>query len=342
MNGRTSSRDPGYTPGALSAFPKDLDVGNIITSANDAETTLVASLNWSSSQIIVADGSKFPARNGVLRINDEMVFYAIREGNIFDQLVRGYAHTYPANHRSGASVTAPCIADMHNALRDAVIVLQQKVGLKNDPPSIEDGATHRSRIAFLRKKWFTPKASFMTVNRTGYAPLGVQFVDMSIGEPVRWLWEFGDGETSTEKNPFHIYNRPGQYDVGLTIFTSADISEQNGVSAKLKRSYVSVLNDADINDVLFYVRNLSNPLNSLALQGLRPLKMLFVDQTRGLISTRIWSFGDGTVVTVNDPRQYSIEHVFDRTGFFIPSLTVSDGERTIRRNLAAQIEVTVG
>lgn len=340
MTSKPSASDKGYVVGGLSAFPVALD-DQSFGSANDAETQLAAAVNWSSTQISVVDGSKFPHVNGVLRINNEMIFYARRRDNIFDQLFRGFGQSYPASHRAGTTVTAPCIADMNNTLRDGLVKLQAKVGLPDDKPSIESGATLRSRVAFLRRKWFTPKANFLTMNRVGYAPLGVQFRDVSIGEPVRWLWEFGDGTTSTQQHPFHEYKEPGTYDVGLTIFTSSDVSDQNGVAAKLKHGYVNVIDNENINDVLFYTRNLSDQVNNLALQGVRPLRMLFVDQTRGNITTRIWSFGDGTIVTVEDPNQFQIEHVYDRTGFFIPSLTVSDGKKTIRRNLDAQIEVIV-
>ncbi|MBV7330998.1 PKD domain-containing protein, partial [Chloroflexi bacterium TSY] len=34
---------------------------------------------------------------------------------------------------------------------------------------------------------------------------------------VDWQWNFGDGATSTEQHPFHIYPAPGSYPVGLTI-----------------------------------------------------------------------------------------------------------------------------
>ena len=32
-----------------------------------------------------------------------------------------------------------------------------------------------------------------------------------------WLWDFGDGDTSTEKNPTHIYKNHGEYDITLTV-----------------------------------------------------------------------------------------------------------------------------
>lgn len=35
-----------------------------------------------------------------------------------------------------------------------------------------------------------------------------------------WLWEFGDGQTSTEQNPVHTYDGPGCYEVCLTVTSS--------------------------------------------------------------------------------------------------------------------------
>ena len=42
------------------------------------------------------------------------------------------------------------------------------------------------------------------------------------GETITsWSWDFGDGTTSTEANPFHLYETPGSYDVSLTVTTVA-------------------------------------------------------------------------------------------------------------------------
>ena len=45
----------------------------------------------------------------------------------------------------------------------------------------------------------------------------VAFHDDSAGEPERWKWEFGDGETSTEQHPVHRYQEPGNYTIILTV-----------------------------------------------------------------------------------------------------------------------------
>jgi PKD repeat protein len=47
--------------------------------------------------------------------------------------------------------------------------------------------------------------------------LSVTFEDRSTREPTSWLWDFGDGTTSTSQNPTHIYEDRGRYDVVLTV-----------------------------------------------------------------------------------------------------------------------------
>jgi PKD repeat protein len=43
------------------------------------------------------------------------------------------------------------------------------------------------------------------------------FLDGSSGGPTSWLWDFGDGNTSTEQNPIHNYTTYGVYEVSLTV-----------------------------------------------------------------------------------------------------------------------------
>jgi PKD repeat protein len=50
----------------------------------------------------------------------------------------------------------------------------------------------------------------------GPAPLSVAFTDLSSPTPTSWLWDFGDGTTSTLQNPTHNYTVAGVYSVTLT------------------------------------------------------------------------------------------------------------------------------
>lgn len=61
-------------------------------------------------------------------------------------------------------------------------------------------------------------SSFPTANYSHTSNLlTVNFTDASTGIPSSYLWDFGDGSTSTEKDPIHIYANDGTYTVCLTI-----------------------------------------------------------------------------------------------------------------------------
>ncbi len=45
----------------------------------------------------------------------------------------------------------------------------------------------------------------------------VSFTDLSTELPQSWLWDFGDGNTSLEQNPTHLYTQVGTYFVTLTV-----------------------------------------------------------------------------------------------------------------------------
>lgn len=64
----------------------------------------------------------------------------------------------------------------------------------------------------------SPTAGFSYDPKNGPAPLAVYFVDESTGGGITsWLWDFGDGETSTLQNPSHTYSIAGFYVVTLTV-----------------------------------------------------------------------------------------------------------------------------
>ena len=58
---------------------------------------------------------------------------------------------------------------------------------------------------------------FFNTNQTwGPAPMVVQFTDQSVGDPISFYWQFGDGDVSEIQNPVHLYNSPGIYTITLT------------------------------------------------------------------------------------------------------------------------------
>jgi PKD repeat protein len=62
----------------------------------------------------------------------------------------------------------------------------------------------------------------------------VQFTDTSSGSATSWTWDFGDGSTSTERNPAHRFTRPGTYTVSLTA------GNMGGSSTSTRPDYITV------------------------------------------------------------------------------------------------------
>ena len=63
-----------------------------------------------------------------------------------------------------------------------------------------------------------PQGKFSAAPRSGDAPLQVNFTNESTGVVTSWLWNFGDGTTSTDENPAHTYNSPRTYTAKLTVY----------------------------------------------------------------------------------------------------------------------------
>lgn len=61
----------------------------------------------------------------------------------------------------------------------------------------------------------------------------ISFSDQSINGATSWLWDFGDGNTSTQQNPTHTYQNEGTYTVTLTAtnnFGSDAVSQNNYIT----------------------------------------------------------------------------------------------------------------
>ncbi|MFA6897444.1 MAG: PKD domain-containing protein, partial [Patescibacteria group bacterium] len=93
-----------------------------------------------------------------------------------------------------------------------------------------NGSTASTKIQVFEPKSPTkadPKAIFVLSPEEGYAPLTVEFTDMS-KNAKKWNWDFGDGNTSTERSPVHIYTKTGRFTVSLIV------SNENGENSVLE------------------------------------------------------------------------------------------------------------
>jgi len=65
-------------------------------------------------------------------------------------------------------------------------------------------------------------------------PVLVQFTNQSVGDIIAYHWDFGDGNTSAEENPEHVYYQKGQYTVNLTIeddYTTKNLVREDYINA---------------------------------------------------------------------------------------------------------------
>jgi PKD repeat protein len=79
-----------------------------------------------------------------------------------------------------------------------------------------------------------PIADFVADDTEACLSLTVNFTDLSTNNPTEWLWDFGDGATSTEQNPTHAYSTIGVYTVSLTA------TNEIGSDQEVKADYISV------------------------------------------------------------------------------------------------------
>lgn len=85
-----------------------------------------------------------------------------------------------------------------------------------------------------------PAADFTAVPLAGTVPLQVQFTDASTGSITQWSWDFGDGASSLELNPAHVFDSAGSYTVSLTVTGS------EGSDTEVKSALISVSDSGDI------------------------------------------------------------------------------------------------
>jgi len=160
----------------------------------------------------------------------------------------------------------------------------------------------------------TPKASF-TADPV-CAGNTMRFINTSDGNAAAltaYYWDFGDGATSTEANPEHVFKSPGAYQVQLTV------EDNNGCQGSV------------IQEVRIYT--LPKPGFTVAT-NCEGAVVQFSDASSGSPSSYKWDFGDGATSTAPNP-----EHIFASAGVYTVKLTTTNSEGC--SNTSTQ-EVTVG
>ncbi|MBN4076225.1 PKD domain-containing protein [Gemmatimonas aurantiaca] len=127
---------------------------------------------------------------------------------------------------------------------------------------------------------------------TGFADSGcveftVRFLDKSDGPRDVWLWNFGDGDTSSDTNPTHIYDSAGTYTVKLEITDT----ETGGFDFEVKNRFIIVGTSAS---------GFTFDTGQLCTKD----TVTFIPTLGGATSWS-WDFGDGSVASTDTFPRYS-------------------------------------
>ncbi|MCS3924882.1 PKD domain-containing protein [Methanosalsum natronophilum] len=163
----------------------------------------------------------------------------------------------------------------------------------------------------VNPRYNEPTARFTASPSEGEVPLEVTFSDES-EYAFEHYWEFGDGETSDEREPTHIYNEPGTYDVILTV--ANDVGEDKTARPIIVRALPE-------NPKAKFTANPS--------EGEVPLEVTFSDESENAFEY-YWEFGDGATSDEREPT-----HIYNEPGTYDVTLTVTNdvGEDTFIQSI---------
>jgi PKD repeat protein len=147
---------------------------------------------------------------------------------------------------------------------------------------------------FIRQR-DTLVAAFAADTTVAVPGQNIAFTDLSKGNPLQWLWQFGDGQTSSLQNPVKSYDTPGLFSVSLKV------QRNDSTNIETKSDYIQIIPHllADF---------LADTLTA------RPGELIhFTDLTTGNPTHWLWDFGNGVnsfyqnaQVIYSNPGTYSV------------------------------------
>lgn len=134
----------------------------------------------------------------------------------------------------------------------------------------------------------------------------VSSASVNMTTTVSWLWQFGDGNTSTDSDPFHVYAMPGFYNVSLTINDTSGCDNTKTRIVPVTQAPVAAF-----------------ATSSLSCSGMPVAFNDMSTTSNGSISSWHWNFDDGTDTTIYAPANPDIEHVFAVAGTYNVTLSIT-------------------
>ncbi|PZF74011.1 PKD domain-containing protein [Taibaiella soli] len=147
-----------------------------------------------------------------------------------------------------------------------------------------------------------PVANYSATNPISCPGKAVFFLNNSQGSPLHYQWDFGDGTSSTQTNPNHIYNQLGTFTVKLVAIDSVGGCRDSIV----KLNYITIV---------------AKPTAAFTMSDTfricPPLVVNFTNNTVGG-SSYFWDFGDNGNSILQTP-----SHVYN-SGIFVPKLIATN------------------
>jgi len=221
-----------------SDYPESFDTDENLFIVHDSlRVKLLEDYNPGDTSIsIQGNNSLFPP-SGYITLTEQCsetslraltLWYASKTTSTFDGLEVLPEFTDTAKPKLQTNVTMNVTAEHHNAIKDALIAIEDFIGIKGTTYTKPLGATMEGRLNFLRNLVLRPRAWFAVNQRVGIVPFKVLFTDLSFRDPTSYVWGFGDGTSSnvsvissdtvstTSATIEHTYYEPGIFDVSLT------------------------------------------------------------------------------------------------------------------------------
>jgi PGF-pre-PGF domain-containing protein len=296
--GTSAVQSPTYTYSVAGTYTPSLTVSNAYGS-----NTLVSStpITVSSTTPIVADFSS------------NIVLGKVPLSVQFTDTSTGGPTTWSWDFGDGTNSTLQSPTHTYQAIGTYTVTLRAGVGTSLSTATKTNYITVGNGL----------QAAFSASPGQGVAPLTVQFTDASIGTPTAWLWDFGDGTTSTLQSPGHTYSLVGNYSVRLTASSGTDSNTSSPVLINVASTVFSGTSVVDF--------------NSNITSGNTPLTVQFYDLCTWNPEAWEWDFNSDGVVDSNEKNPVC---VFLNPGTY--TVTMKAGNSTAWGNITKSNYITVG
>lgn len=149
--------------------------------------------------------------------------------------------------------------------------------------------------------------AFFTLNTTwGAVPMTVAFTNQSLENPTSFFWDFGDGSTSTDRDPIHTYTTPGTYSVTLKA-----MNNQSGGIATFNNAITVTSGVIPSPTPTPVPGKITAAFEADITSGSAPMQVSFTDLSTGNPTSRLWDLGDGNISTTRN-----ITHIYQVPGTY--------------------------